>query len=160
MSYRRRSIFSGPLFAQLAALFALVAAVTGCDAVADPPAGPASAPGAVAAPENVSSPEHGTESIRVSFDFGGEATAQQREVEWRDGMTVLDALLALEASGIVVQHRGQGSRAFVESVNGVKNRGAGPNWLYYVNDKKADRSAGAYPLQKRDVVLWKYTAEK
>jgi hypothetical protein len=108
----------------------------------------------------VASPANGSDTIRVAFDFHGEAAGQQRDVVWQEGMTVLDALLALEPSGIVVRHRGSGGRAFIESVNGVKNSGSGPNWLFYVNDKKAERGAGAYPLQKGNTVLWKYTEEK
>ncbi|NIP86706.1 MAG: hypothetical protein GTO03_14550, partial [Planctomycetales bacterium] len=50
-------------------------------------------------------------SVRVTFEFGGQAAVQQREVVWREGMTVLDALLTFPAGEMDVQHRGGGARA-------------------------------------------------
>ncbi|NIO34142.1 MAG: DUF4430 domain-containing protein [Planctomycetales bacterium] len=140
----------------------------GCDRAADPPAVRPPTAKTVAQPENAArsqndglvAVERAADSIRVTLDFGDQAAGRWEDVPWQEGMTVLDALLALKSSGVVVQYRGRGGTAFVESVNGVRNSGSGFNWLYYVNHKKADRGAGAYLLKKGDLILWKYSAEK
>jgi hypothetical protein len=77
---------------------------------------------------------------------------------WREGMTVQDALSAAQAHrhGITFVHRGTGSSAMITKIGDLKNEGDGKNWLYSVNGKKAEQSAGAYKLKPLDTILWKF----
>ena len=75
-------------------------------------------------------------------------------------MTVLDALRLADEHprGIELEIRGSGERALVTRIDDLENGSSEPPayWTYEVNEKKADRSAGAYELQAGDVVKWRY----
>lgn len=69
--------------------------------------------------------------------------------------TALDALLeaaALAHFNVSVTHRYYGA-AFVEAIAGHRNQGA-CGWLYEVNGRWADRSAGDFVLRTGDQVRW------
>ncbi|MBU0612358.1 DUF4430 domain-containing protein [Patescibacteria group bacterium] len=48
-----------------------------------------------------------------------------------------------------------GMGKFIEEINGLKNNGE-RNWIYYVNDKKAEVGVSNYKINKGDIVSWKY----
>ena len=135
-------------------LIVLVLLATGCG----PQAG---APQARMTSDNVT--DSGTEQQTVSlrFDFGDGRERIVDAVTWRQAMTVMDALLLAKAApdGIDFEHRGSGTTAFVESIDGVGNTGSDKNWIFTVNGKKSETGAGSYGLNAGDAVLWRYTKE-
>jgi len=48
-----------------------------------------------------------------------------------------------------------GMGKLIEEINGVKNSGE-KNWIYYVNNKKAEIGVSNYKIKPGDVVSWKY----
>ncbi|MEK7572546.1 MAG: DUF4430 domain-containing protein [Patescibacteria group bacterium] len=48
-----------------------------------------------------------------------------------------------------------GMGKLIEKINGIKNSGE-KNWIYYVNNKKANIGVSNYKLNSGDVVSWKY----
>lgn len=51
-----------------------------------------------------------------------------------------------------------GMGKFVDSIDGIKNNG-NQNWIYYVNDKKANIGISNYKINSGDTVTWKYEYE-
>ena len=47
-----------------------------------------------------------------------------------------------------------GMGEFVEEINGIKN--GEKNWIYYVNNKKAEVGISNYKINNGDIVSWKY----
>ncbi|MFH1608950.1 MAG: DUF4430 domain-containing protein [Patescibacteria group bacterium] len=45
--------------------------------------------------------------------------------------------------------------AFIEEINNIKNSGE-KNWIYYVNNQKANIGISNYQIKPGDVVSWKY----
>jgi hypothetical protein len=98
----------------------------------------------------------------VAVDFGDGRLREYEDVPWREGMTVRDALAALDdaSDGMRFSQRGSGELALLTGIEGVENEGAGArNWTYTVNGKLADRSFAIYPLRPGDRVLWKFAAQ-
>lgn len=64
----------------------------------------------------------------------------------------------LDASGIIYKPSGFGNSIYFSSIAGIKEREAGPSsgWCFYVNGKKPNVGAGAFKLNKGDVLEWKY----
>jgi len=48
-----------------------------------------------------------------------------------------------------------GMGKFIETINGVKGN-KDYNWIYYVNEKKAEIGVSNYKIKTGDVVSWKY----
>lgn len=88
----------------------------------------------------------------------GDGPPSEGAVAWREGLTALGALeLAPMGWPGEVRRRGEGAQAFVDAIGGLENEGAGGrNWQYWVNDERAEVSAGAKVLQKGDRVLWAF----
>jgi hypothetical protein len=101
-------------------------------------------------------------TVKVVIDYGDGAQKVFPALEWRDGMTVLDAMEKAKtpAHGITFTYTGKGETAFLTKIDDLKNEGGGKakkNWQYLVNDAYADKSFGLRKLEKGDVVLWKFT---
>lgn len=45
---------------------------------------------------------------------------------------------------------------FIEEINGLKNKPAGENWLYYVNGQPAQVGVSYYVIKTGDMIEWKY----
>ena len=71
-------------------------------------------------------------------------------------MNVYDFMIQLQNEGkITFQTKNySGMGEFVEEINGVKN--GNKNWIYYVNEKKAEIGISNYKINPGDVVSWKY----
>ncbi|MFO0902437.1 MAG: DUF4430 domain-containing protein [Pirellulales bacterium] len=97
-------------------------------------------------------------TIELTIDYGDGVQKRFPRLPHRTGMTVLDALQDAQKlpRGIRFEHRGSGETAFVSKIDDLANEGRGKNWTYRVNDKRADRSCGVYPLVAQDRVLWKF----
>jgi len=97
-------------------------------------------------------------SASLVVDYGDGVEVHFTDLKWRDGMTVLDVLSAAKAHrhGITFTQRGTGSSALVTKIGDLANEGDGKNWIYYVNGKTGEVSAGVHPLKSGDAVLWKF----
>jgi hypothetical protein len=96
--------------------------------------------------------------VFLTVNFGNGQLLNEK-TQWREGMTVLDVLQDHRRIGFLTE--GSGASAFLTSLNGVMNEGAGGrNWTYTVNGKYADRSFAVYELQPNDHVLWTFAAQK
>ena len=97
-------------------------------------------------------------TVRLVIDYGDGVEVHFTTLKWRDGMTALDALGAAQAHrhGITFTQKGSGANAMITKIGDVKNEGAGKNWIYYVNDKTAEVSAGIQSIKAGDAVLWKF----
>lgn len=97
-------------------------------------------------------------TVRLTIDYGDGVQKVFAAIAWQEGQTVLAALedAAKHPRGIKFEHRGAGATAFVISIDGQKNEGAGRNWLYEVNGKPANKSCGTWTLHAGDQVLWKF----
>jgi hypothetical protein len=96
--------------------------------------------------------------VLLTVNFGNGQLLNVTE-NWRDGMTVADVMQNNPRSNFLTE--GSGESAFLTSLNGVMNEGAGGrNWTYTVNGKYADRSFAVYELRPNDHVLWTFAAQK
>jgi hypothetical protein len=104
----------------------------------------------------------GGEVVSLSIDFGKGATRSLKPVAWRDGMTVekLMADAMRRDPEFSYEQRGIGGTAFLTQIDGIGGRsGERRYWQYWVNNKRADRSFGAYELRSGDHVLWRFAPE-
>ncbi len=51
-----------------------------------------------------------------------------------------------------------GMGKFIDSIDGIQGNGE-KNWIYYVNDKKANIGVSNYKINMGDIVSWKYEKE-
>jgi hypothetical protein len=108
---------------------------------------------------NAAQPKAAT--VRLVVDYGDGVQTHFTSLPWRDGLTVLDALVAASKHphGVTYQQRGSGGGALITQIGDVANEGGGrenKNWLFYVNDKQATESAGKTELAAGDVALWRF----
>lgn len=97
--------------------------------------------------------------LRLVIDFGDGVEKHFTQLQWKDKMTVLDAmqLARQHRRGIRFEHRGKGATLLLTQIDDVKNQGSdGRNWIYRVNEKVGDRSIAIYPLKSGDTILWKF----
>jgi hypothetical protein len=97
-------------------------------------------------------------AVSVAIDYGDGVELRFRELPWRSGMTVLDALTAAgkHPRGVKFVQRGRGATAMITEIDGLKNDPSGKNWLFSVNGKTAEVGSGAYELKAGDAVLWEF----
>ncbi len=100
-------------------------------------------------------------SVKLVVDYGDGVEKHFPAIPWKEGMTVLDVMSAAtgRAHGIAFEHTGSGDTAILTRIDDLSNEGGGKekkNWLYWVNDKFAERSFGAYELAPSDVVVWRF----
>lgn len=102
------------------------------------------------------------QTVRLVVDYGDGVEKHFAALNWKKGLTVLDALNAAKASphGITFEHAGSGETTFVTRIDDLKNegaRGGKRNWTYRVNEKLVDKGAGTYELKAGDAVRWVYS---
>ena len=98
-------------------------------------------------------------TIRLTIDYGDGVEKSFTRIEWKEKMTVFDALQAAEKHerGIKLKHTGSGETVFIVAIDGQENEGqGGRNWRYSVNDQGARMSAGVAELKAGDAVVWRY----
>jgi hypothetical protein len=97
-------------------------------------------------------------TVRLVVDYGDGVEVHFTALPWREDMTVLNALSAAQAHrhGMSFTQRGAGASAMITKIGDVKNEGDGRNWLYYVNEKQGEVSAGVMKLKPGDAVLWRF----
>jgi hypothetical protein len=116
-------------------------------------------------PQPNSAPASAAQTVQLTIDYGDGGQKGLPAIPWRDGMTVLDALESAKANqhGITFTQRGSGETAMITKIDDLANQeGAegAKNWLYYINDRLADKSCGAATLKPGDSILWKFQAKE
>jgi hypothetical protein len=98
--------------------------------------------------------------VQLQIDFNGRAENKQFHIDWKDNLTVFACLEELQREGkLTMASRGAGAETFLIAIDGLENSGGGgDNWVYYVNDRLGDASAGVSQLQPGDRVEWRYGA--
>jgi len=104
-------------------------------------------------------PQPQGETVGLAIDFDNGARQQFEALPWREGLTV-EALMQEAARyrpGIDFTQHGEGEAGFLQSIEGLKNRGmGGRNWTYEVNGRYAETSFCLQELEPGDRVLWKF----
>lgn len=98
------------------------------------------------------------QTVKLAIDYGDGAQLHFPALSWREAMTALDVLLLAQKHphGVKFRHRGTGAHAKVEQIGDLTNQGDGKNWIYSVNGKRGEVSAGVQTLKNGDTVLWKF----
>ncbi len=81
-------------------------------------------------------------------------------VELQDGETAFTAMKrAVDQKGISIDYTGSGPTLYVKAIDDLGEFDKGPEsgWVYSVNGKFPNYSAGIYNLKKGDVLRWQYT---
>ncbi|MED4017672.1 DUF4430 domain-containing protein [Sutcliffiella cohnii] len=84
------------------------------------------------------------------------------EVEIVNNDTVLEVLKReTRARQIHMEFRGRGATAYVEGINNLYefDRGPGSGWMYSINGKFPNRSAGIWPVKAGEHIRWLYTED-
>lgn len=80
--------------------------------------------------------------------------------EFAEGDTVIDLLKRVTRElKIHMEFRGRGAMAYVEGIDNLYefDQGAQSGWIYRVNGKIQNKSAGSYALSDGDIIKWEYT---
>lgn len=97
----------------------------------------------------VGSPDIGTIMETIEVDIG-------------DSKTVLDVLKkAARSQKMQMEYTGSGATAYVQGIDNLYefDKGSGSGWMYSVNGKFPNRSAGNWPLNPGDDIRWLYTED-
>ncbi len=82
------------------------------------------------------------------------------EVERSESDHVLDILKRVtKENKIQMEYRGMGATAYVEGIQNLYefDRGSGSGWMYSINGKFPNKSAGIWPVEQGDHIQWLYT---
>lgn len=128
--------------AALVSVFAISISMVGCDSSKELPAELQRAIG----------------TVMVEIDFGSEKRMKSIPVVCSPDSTVLMSLeRAQNMKMLKFESRGSGETAFVSAIDGVANEGSdGRNWIYRVNEKLGDKSAGIYAVGPGDTISWSF----
>lgn len=96
--------------------------------------------------------------VTVILRYGDGYEQRYTQIEWKKGMTVLDAMTKMRAHprGVKFEYTGSGELAFLTQIDGIKNQGEGRNWLFEVNGKLGDKSFGAVVVEPSAEIVWKF----
>lgn len=100
-----------------------------------------------------------TKTVEFTIRFNGKAKdIELKEIEWKDGMTVLSLMTQLQKEKkLSFKHRGKGITAFLTEIGGIKNSGSGgDNWIFRVNSKLGKKSFGVTKLSAGDKINWTF----
>jgi len=87
---------------------------------------------------------------------------EAREVEIKEDDQVLDLLIRVtRQEEIQMKYRGSGSGAYVEGIADLNEFDRGPEsgWMYSINGRFPNRSAGTKPVEPGDNLKWVYTED-
>jgi hypothetical protein len=86
-----------------------------------------------------------------------EIDGKRYEEEITEKTSVYDFMSRLRNEGKInfTEKNYIGMGKFIESINGIKGNGK-QNWIYYVNNKKAEIGVSNYEINGGDIVSWKY----
>ncbi|MHB8970850.1 MAG: DUF4430 domain-containing protein [Pirellulaceae bacterium] len=103
-------------------------------------------------------PQTPPKTVRLVVDYGDGVEKHFTALAWKEGMTVLDALVAAQKHprGIKFVYRGKEATAFLTQIDELENEGRGKNWIFRVNDEMASQSFAIFAVKAGDTVLWKF----
>ena len=96
--------------------------------------------------------------ISVTLKINNGQNEESFEHNIQEGKTAFDLMKELQSNGsIEFVYEESNVGVFVNSINNIENN-IKDNifWMFYVNDKMAGVGIGAYDLQNKDVIEWKY----
>jgi hypothetical protein len=98
------------------------------------------------------------QTVRLIIDYGDGVQKHFTALEWKDGMTVLDAMEEAQKHprGMKFVHRGKGETAFLTRIDELENEGRGRNWMYRVNGELAKKSFAILTVKAADTILWTF----
>ena len=98
------------------------------------------------------------EKVTLKIQLPGNKEILVDDIPHREKMTVLDVLNhAKEKKKIRFVYRGKNTTAFLTSINGIKNRGAGgDNWIFRINRKLGNKSFAISTVKANDEVTWTF----
>ncbi|MGM1049459.1 MAG: DUF4430 domain-containing protein [Bacillota bacterium] len=85
-----------------------------------------------------------------------------KEIDIGDSETVLDILKKTTRSlKIQMDYSGSGASAYIKGIDNLYefDKGAGSGWMYSVNNKFPNRSAGVWSIHPGDHIQWLYTED-
>jgi hypothetical protein len=101
------------------------------------------------------------QAVTVAVNFGNGIRTVFPPIAWQPDMSVHDAMRSTFRNDARFEIKGSDEGAFLESIDGVANEGAGGrNWVYSVNGKVGDRSFAVYELEPGSEVLWTFGKEQ
>lgn len=97
-------------------------------------------------------------TVQLIIDYGDGVQKHFTTLEWKEGMTVLDAMAAAHKHprGIKIVYRGKGETAFLTQIDELENEGRGRNWVYRVNGELAKKSFAILTVKAADTILWTF----
>lgn len=109
-------------------------------------------------PLTIAAAEPSEKIVTLTIDFGDGVQKRFTQLPWNDKLTVLGALelAAKHHRGVKFTQRGSGETAFVDSIDGLKDQRQGKAWIYSINDRTGEKSAGIAALAPGDAILWKF----
>lgn len=99
-------------------------------------------------------------TIVGSSDIG--TILSTEEIEIGDSETVMDILKKVtRAKQIQMDFSGSGATAYVKGIDNLYefDKGPGSGWMYSINQKFPNRSAGAWEVKPGDHIQWLYTED-
>lgn len=116
-------------------------------------------------PKSLSAPSNAAQTVQFTIDYGDGGQKRFTGLAWRDGMTVLDVLEAAKSHphGFTFTSRGSGEATIVTKIDDLANQDGAEgakNWLFYVNDRLADKSCGVATVKPGDSILWKFQTKE
>ena len=98
------------------------------------------------------------QTITLQFEYGDGFSKQYKTIPISQGDTVLDAMKTMQThpQKILFKARGKSELTFIYEIDMIKNEGRGKNWMFYVNQQRANVGVGIYKLKAGDRVVWKY----
>ena len=153
-----RTLNSELKFAAVLAALGLLACAPGCRDRNGPPSDRAeSAAAAAKAPDQgkqklAAEPSTAGQTVQLVIDYGDGVQKRFPAIAWRENMTVLDVLETAKdrPHGITYSVRGSGETTLLTKLDDVANQeGAtdAKNWIFYVNDRMADKSLGVISVK-------------
>lgn len=104
-------------------------------------------------------------TVRLVIDYGEGVEIHYTAIPHHPGMTLEQAMhAAKEMTGpraLRFESKGAGERAFLVSIDGLANEGAGRdrrNWLYWINDRPGERSFALAALEPGDTAAWRFAS--
>jgi hypothetical protein len=103
-------------------------------------------------------PQSPPATVRLVVDYGDGVEKHFTALAWKEGMTVMDALVAAQKHprGIKFVYRGKEATAFLTEIDELKNEGRGRNWILRANDELASKSFAIFAVKAGDTILWKF----
>lgn len=96
-------------------------------------------------------------TVSLEFNFGGQQPDKQVDAVCSPNSTVLLSLERAQQTGdLAFKSTGSGETSFVHSIDGLDNETDGQCWIYKLNDRLGDKSAGIQKVKPGDVVTWSY----